>query len=217
MEISLQDIQSMLPHPPTLATIVSRREGFEHSRDLRRAGPFFCSSLAVSRASTTPASCIVSTYTSRTRMGGESEFRLRLLASTIPGSILLSLLDGQRNRGCIVLLRISDGSLSSKACKHTSSMRLYAVSAVAAVSRRCSLAAFGLSLFSSAMCNKLGYGKGDTILACLAIGFGCPAPFLLWDCGKRIRMSSKFAHKSQTMGGPRCGSWGESGTCRWRS
>ena len=67
---------------------------------------------------------------------------------------------------------------------------------------------------------KLGYGKGDTILACLGIILGCPAyvllailypftetlydflyelfsPFLLWKYGRRIRMSSKYAHKSQ--------------------
>ncbi|KIM38559.1 hypothetical protein M413DRAFT_20020 [Hebeloma cylindrosporum] len=69
---------------------------------------------------------------------------------------------------------------------------LHAASALAAVSCLRSLAGFGFPLFASAMYNKLGYGKGDTILACLAIGLGCPAPFLLWKYGKRIRMSSKF-------------------------
>ena len=66
---------------------------------------------------------------------------------------------------------------------------------------------------------QLGYGKGDTILAGVAIGLGCPAyvhrhmrlfmrnllnrrclpsrPFLLWKYGKRIRMSSKYAHKGE--------------------
>ncbi|KIM38537.1 hypothetical protein M413DRAFT_46125, partial [Hebeloma cylindrosporum] len=57
----------------------------------------------------------------------------------------------------------------------------------AAVSGLRSLAAFGLPLFASATYNKLGYGKGDTILACLAIGLVCPAAFLLWKYEKRIR------------------------------
>jgi hypothetical protein len=38
-----------------------------------------------------------------------------------------------------------------------------------------SLAGFGFPLFAPAMFNKLGYGKGNTILACLAVILGCPA------------------------------------------
>ncbi|PPQ78471.1 hypothetical protein CVT25_011866 [Psilocybe cyanescens] len=78
------------------------------------------------------------------------------------------------------------------------SFTLYAASALAAVSFLRSLAGFGFPLFAPAMYHKLGYGKGDTILACLAIGLGCPAPFLLWIYGKRIRMSSEYARKSQS-------------------
>lgn len=47
--------------------------------------------------------------------------------------------------------------------------------ALAAVNTLRSLAGFGFPLFSPAMYAKIGYGKGDTILACLAIAIGCPA------------------------------------------
>ncbi|KAI0315926.1 MFS polyamine transporter [Amylostereum chailletii] len=71
---------------------------------------------------------------------------------------------------------------------------LYAASALAAVSFLRSLCGFGFPLFAPAMYNALGYGKGDTILACIAIAIGCPAPFLLWFYGERIRSASKFAN-----------------------
>ncbi|KAF8178937.1 MFS polyamine transporter [Pholiota molesta] len=74
---------------------------------------------------------------------------------------------------------------------------LHAASALAAVSFFRSLAGFGFPLFAPAMYAKLGYGKGDTILACLAIGLGCPAPLLLWKYGQRIRASSRYAQKGQ--------------------
>ena len=68
------------------------------------------------------------------------------------------------------------------------------------------------------MYNALGYGKGDTILACFAIAVGVPAcvslslpgymhfiliedmrfhrPFLLWKYGERIRSASKYAKRT---------------------
>uniref|UniRef100_A0A8H8CER2 Major facilitator superfamily (MFS) profile domain-containing protein n=1 Tax=Psilocybe cubensis TaxID=181762 RepID=A0A8H8CER2_PSICU len=52
---------------------------------------------------------------------------------------------------------------------------LYAASALAAVNTLRSLAGFGFPLFAPAMYAKLGYGKGDTLLACLSIAIGCPA------------------------------------------
>ena len=45
--------------------------------------------------------------------------------------------------------------------------------ALAAVAFLRSLTAFGLPLFAPAMYSALGYGKGDTLLACVAI-VGCP-------------------------------------------
>ena len=97
-------------------------------------------------------------------------------------------------------------SSCSKLCRRTSSMRslctllpvrVYNLDArrsfmgsyihsiaLAAVSCLRSLAGFGFPLFAPAMYAKLGYGKGDTVLACFAIGLGCPAwvlfiPFFL--------------------------------------
>jgi len=74
---------------------------------------------------------------------------------------------------------------------------LHAASALAATACLRSLAGFGFPLFAPAMFEKLGYGKADTILACLSIVLGCPVPFLFWKYGRRIRMSSKYAHKPQ--------------------
>ncbi|KAJ7740218.1 MFS polyamine transporter [Mycena maculata] len=70
---------------------------------------------------------------------------------------------------------------------------LYAASALAAVAFLRSLCGFGFPLFAETMYQKLGYGKGNTILAAVAIVIGCPSPWLLWKYGKQIRMSSKFA------------------------
>ena len=49
------------------------------------------------------------------------------------------------------------------------------VKALAAVSCLRSIAGFGFPLFAPAMYKFLGYGKGNTILAGVAIGIGCPA------------------------------------------
>lgn len=47
--------------------------------------------------------------------------------------------------------------------------------ALAAVTFVRSMFAFGFPLFAPAMYDKLGYGKGDTVLAIVAIVIGCPA------------------------------------------
>ncbi|KAG5652151.1 hypothetical protein H0H81_006135 [Sphagnurus paluster] len=52
---------------------------------------------------------------------------------------------------------------------------LHAASALAAVSCLRSVAGFGFPLFAPAMFKALGYGKGSTILAVVAIVLGCPA------------------------------------------
>jgi hypothetical protein len=70
---------------------------------------------------------------------------------------------------------------------------LHAASALAAVSVLRSLAGFGFPLFAPAMYNALGYGKGNTIVAAVAIVIGCPAPWLLWFYGERIRKASRHA------------------------
>lgn len=94
--------------------------------------------------------------------------------------------------------------------------------ALAATSFLRSLAGFGFPLFAPAMYNALGFGKGNTILACVGILIGCPAcvpsgsssfadadafllyvvrravcrPWLFWHYGERIRAASRHAHKS---------------------
>ncbi|KAJ6604016.1 MFS polyamine transporter [Mycena sp. CBHHK59/15] len=72
---------------------------------------------------------------------------------------------------------------------------LYAASAMSVVSFLRSIAGFCFPLFAPAMYDKLGYGKGDTVLAVVAIAAGCPAPWLLWKHGKAIRMASKYARR----------------------
>jgi len=71
---------------------------------------------------------------------------------------------------------------------------LHAASALASVTFLRSLCGFGFPLFAPAMYSALGYGKGNSILAVIGILIGCPAPFLFWRYGERIRNSSKFAH-----------------------
>jgi len=73
------------------------------------------------------------------------------------------------------------------------SFTLHAASALAAIAFLRSLAGFGFPLFAPAMYNALGYGKGDTVLAVVAIVVGCPAPWLFWFYGERIRNASRFA------------------------
>ncbi|KAI0652042.1 MFS polyamine transporter [Trametes meyenii] len=71
----------------------------------------------------------------------------------------------------------------------------YAASALAAVSFFRSIAGFGFPLFAPAMFSALGYGKGNTILAAVAAGVGCPAMWLFWRYGKQIRGASAHAQK----------------------
>ncbi|KAG1731356.1 MFS polyamine transporter [Suillus paluster] len=70
---------------------------------------------------------------------------------------------------------------------------LHAASALAAACCLRSLAGFGFPLFAPAMYSALGFGKGDTILAVTAFVLGCPAPWILWRYGERIRNSSRYA------------------------
>ncbi|KJA21691.1 hypothetical protein HYPSUDRAFT_77725 [Hypholoma sublateritium FD-334 SS-4] len=134
---------------------------------------------------------------------GEPEFRLPTM---FPGTILLPLgllLAGwsAQHRIHWIATDIGIGIVGASVVIANQSIQTYVVdsftlhaaSGLAAVSFLRSLAGFGFPLFAPAMYAKLGYGKGDTILACVAIGLGCPAPVLLWKYGKRIRMSSKYA------------------------
>lgn len=68
---------------------------------------------------------------------------------------------------------------ASGMCSVPSNVRLLSwsivLSALAAVSFLRSLCGFGFPLFAPAMYQALGFGKGDTILAVVAIIIGCPA------------------------------------------
>ncbi|KAH8077750.1 MFS polyamine transporter [Cristinia sonorae] len=72
---------------------------------------------------------------------------------------------------------------------------LYAASALATVMFFRSLCGFGFPLFAPAMYKALGLGKADSILGALAFFIGCPAPFVFWHFGERIRAASKHARK----------------------
>ncbi|KAF7327036.1 MFS polyamine transporter [Mycena kentingensis (nom. inval.)] len=80
---------------------------------------------------------------------------------------------------------------------------LYAASALACVGCLRSLCGFAFPLFAQSMYDTLGYGKGDTILAVLAVVIGCPAPVLFWRYGKRIRGRSKFAKQPDSLSDPK--------------
>jgi len=136
---------------------------------------------------------------------GQPEFRLPTMVPAsivLPVGLILSGWAAQRHLHWIAtdigIACIGGGMIISFQAIQTyiiDAFTLHAASALAATSCLRSLAGFGFPLFAPAMFNKLGYGKGCTILACLAIILGCPAPFVLWKYGRRIRMSSKYAHK----------------------
>ncbi|TDL15905.1 MFS polyamine transporter [Rickenella mellea] len=69
---------------------------------------------------------------------------------------------------------------------------IYSASGLAAVTCLRSLTGFGFPLFAPAMYETLGYGKSCTILALAAIVLGCPAPWLFWHFGERIRSKSRY-------------------------
>lgn len=39
----------------------------------------------------------------------------------------------------------------------------------------------------------LGYGRGDTVLAGLAVVLGCPSSWLFWRFGERIRRRGRYS------------------------
>ncbi|KAG2067617.1 MFS general substrate transporter [Suillus decipiens] len=141
----------------------------------------------------------------KNKHGGVAKPEFRLPAM-IPGSILLPI-------GCLIagwtaeahtfwigpdigIALVGIGIILNFQCIQTyivDCFTLHAASALAAVSCLRSLAGFGFPLFAPAMYNALGFGKGDTILAVVAIVIGCPAPWIIWHYGERIRNSSRYA------------------------
>ncbi|PPQ92011.1 hypothetical protein CVT25_004868 [Psilocybe cyanescens] len=116
---------------------------------------------------------------------GEPEFRLPTL---VPGSLLLPLgllLSGwgAEHKLHWVVVDIGLACVGAGVILVYQGIQMYVVdtftlhaaSALAAVSTLRALAGFGFPLFAPSMYATLGYGKGNTILACCAIGLGCPA------------------------------------------
>ncbi|KAI0309031.1 MFS polyamine transporter [Amylostereum chailletii] len=133
---------------------------------------------------------------------GKPEFRL---ITVVPGTILLPigmLITGWTARGSVYWIVPDIGiaifgsglimTFQSIQAYIIDTFPLYAASALAAVNFMRSVCGFGFPLFAPAMYDALGYGKGDTILAVIAIAIGCPAPFLLWRYGERIRNASRY-------------------------
>ncbi|TEB30734.1 MFS polyamine transporter [Coprinellus micaceus] len=146
-------------------------------------------------------------FKARNNGHGEPEFRL---PSMIPGTIVLPfglLLAGWSAQNHLHWIATDIGIacvgagliLNFQAIQTyvVDSFTLHAASALAAVSFLRSLAGFGFPLFAPAMYAKLGYGKGNTILAAFAVALGCPAPWLFWTYGKRIREASRYAAKQK--------------------
>jgi multidrug resistance protein len=133
---------------------------------------------------------------------GRPEFRLPAM---VPGSLLLPI-------GCLIvgwtseahthwiapdigIALVGTGIILNFQCIQNyivDCFTLHAASALAAVSCLRTLAGFGFPLFAPAMYEALGFGKGDTILAVVAIVIGCPAPFIFWHYGEQIRNSSRY-------------------------
>ncbi|CCM02927.1 uncharacterized protein FIBRA_05041 [Fibroporia radiculosa] len=136
---------------------------------------------------------------------GKPEFRL---PSMVPGTIVLPIglfITGWTANAHthwigpdIGIALVGAGTILNFQCIQTyviDAFTLHAASALAAVTFLRSCAGFGFPLFAPAMYNALGYGKGDSILAAVAILIGCPAPYLFWTYGERIRKASRYARK----------------------
>ncbi|KAE9978866.1 hypothetical protein BLS_000242 [Venturia inaequalis] len=68
----------------------------------------------------------------------------------------------------------------------------YAASASAASCFLRSIAALTFPLFAPGLFERLGYGMGCSVLGCVCLGLGIPAPILLWRVGARLRARSGF-------------------------
>ncbi|KAE8163711.1 major facilitator superfamily domain-containing protein [Aspergillus tamarii] len=71
--------------------------------------------------------------------------------------------------------------------------QMYAASAMASVMVLRNLLGFGLPLVAPSLYGNLGFAWGNTLLACVAVVIGIPAPLLLWYYGEGLRGSSTYA------------------------
>ncbi|KAG2356048.1 hypothetical protein BDR07DRAFT_1301433 [Suillus spraguei] len=138
----------------------------------------------------------------KTKNGGVAKPEFRLPAM-VPGSVLVPI-------GCLIvgwtseihthwiapdigIALVGGGIILSIQCIQTyivDCFTLHAASALAAIFCLRSLAGFGFPLFAPVMYTTLGFGKGGTILAVVAVVIGCPAPWIFWHYGEQIRNSS---------------------------
>ncbi|KAJ6590506.1 MFS general substrate transporter [Mycena vulgaris] len=77
------------------------------------------------------------------------------------------------------------------------SYSIYAASAIAGVSSFRAFAGFGFPLFADQMYAQLGDGWGNSILALICLVIGCPAPFVFYRYGARLRARSKGSSVEQ--------------------
>ncbi|KAJ7858272.1 hypothetical protein B0H14DRAFT_2351778, partial [Mycena olivaceomarginata] len=77
------------------------------------------------------------------------------------------------------------------------SYAIYAASAIAAVPSFRAFAGFGFPLFADEMYARLGDGWGNSILALICLVIGCPAPFVFYRYGARLRSRSKGSSAEQ--------------------
>ncbi|THU89222.1 MFS polyamine transporter [Dendrothele bispora CBS 962.96] len=144
----------------------------------------------------------------KTRNGGigEPEFRVPTI---VPGTILLPLgilmagWGAQNHAHWIVvdigIFCVGMGQILAFQCIQTyivDVFPLYAASALAVLAFTRSLCGFSFPLFANSLYESFGYGKGNTIVSAIAIALGCPAPWILWFYGKKIRDASRHAKKS---------------------
>lgn len=60
-----------------------------------------------------------------------------------------------------------------------------------------SIFGFCFHIFAPALYDRLGYGWGNSALAFILIGFGVPAPFIIWVYGARLRAKGKQRAKGK--------------------
>ncbi|CAG8890149.1 unnamed protein product [Penicillium egyptiacum] len=77
------------------------------------------------------------------------------------------------------------------------SYREYVASANASSQFLRSIFGFCFPIFAPALYDRLGYGWGNSALAFILIGFGVPAPFIIWVYGARLRAKGKQRAKGK--------------------
>jgi len=192
-----------------LTTIPSIFEGVYHQRVGIAGLHYFALGVGLTGASQLNARFmdrIYKYFSDKNGGKGRPEFRL---PSMVPGTIAMPIglfITGWTARSDvhwiapdIGIALVGAGVILNFQCIQTyviDAFTLHAASALAAVAFLRSLCGFGFPLFAPAMYSALGYGKGDTILAIIGIVLGCPAPWLFWKYGERIRKASKYAKDS---------------------